>query len=194
MTTSSSRVGGSWLPNFKKEVENLLIISKMNLYSLQFLNTAFSGVVPRTFLGAVSVALPAGLIATVTQCSRVVTYHIARAILGLYVVWSFSAFRRAVKNKFGKMTGNFLVALTCTQFHILFYASRTLPNTFALCAVLLATAHWLTHSWDGFLWWAGLGVLVLRSELVILLGPMLLMELVRGKVDFKEVNYTVEPC
>ncbi len=32
--------------------------------------------------------------------------------------------------------------LTCSQFHLLFYASRPLPNIFALAIVLHALAAW----------------------------------------------------
>ena len=66
------------------------------------LNTTFStGSVPRTFIGAISVALPTGLLSYVTQCSKALTYNIARMILGFYVVWSFSTYRRAIKKVFG---------------------------------------------------------------------------------------------
>ena len=55
-----------------------------------------------------------------------------RGVLGLLVCISFAAFRRAAQQKFGKVVAAFLVIITCVQFHFLFYASRPLPNTFAL--------------------------------------------------------------
>ena len=63
------------------------------------------------------------------------TIHIdftVRGVLGLLVCVSFAAFRRAAQQKFGKVVAAFLVIITCVQFHVLFYASRPLPNTFAL--------------------------------------------------------------
>ena len=55
-----------------------------------------------------------------------------RAVLGLLVCLSFSSFRRAVEGKLGTTVGGFLTVITACQFHFLFYASRPLPNTFAL--------------------------------------------------------------
>lgn len=40
--------------------------------------------------------------------------------------------RRGVARRFGRPTALFFAILTCTQFHLPFYASRTLPNSFAL--------------------------------------------------------------
>ena len=36
--------------------------------------------------------------------------------------------------------------------------------------------------------WSGLGVLIFRSELMILLGPMLVVEFFKGKLSFDEVS------
>ena len=41
-------------------------------------------------------------------------------------------FRRALRRKLGSPTAAAFMLLTATQFHLPFYMSRTLPNTFAL--------------------------------------------------------------
>ena len=41
-------------------------------------------------------------------------------------------FRNAVSKKFGPLVGNCVVIVTVVQFHLPFYMSRPLANTFAL--------------------------------------------------------------
>ena len=65
-----------------------------------------SGSVPRTFVGALTVALPTGVVSYLSQCPKAITYSLARMVLGLYVVWCFSTFRRAVKKIFGGTVSN----------------------------------------------------------------------------------------
>jgi len=58
-------------------------------------------------------------------------FIIVRAILGLYNAFSILAFRNGVERAFGRHTANWYLILQATQFHIIYYASRTLPNMFA---------------------------------------------------------------
>ena len=51
--------------------------------------------------------------------------------------------RYAIQKTLGRLVGNAFVILTCTQFHLLFYAGRPLPNTFALPLVSSAVAAWM---------------------------------------------------
>ena len=54
-----------------------------------------------------------------------------RAILGLYNAAALIYFRTCVTKAFGRGAGLWFSLLQVSQFHVLFYASRTLPNTFA---------------------------------------------------------------
>lgn len=55
----------------------------------------------------------------------------------------------AGRRVFGPATQAIFLLLSCLQFHIPFYVSRTLPNVFAFGPVVLACAHWLdgTQVW-----------------------------------------------
>ena len=55
-----------------------------------------------------------------------------RACLGLFVLHSFRDFCEQVTWKFGQDTAKYLVLITLSQFHFMFYMTRPLPNVFAL--------------------------------------------------------------
>ncbi len=97
----------------------------------------FPGVVPRTFLGPIGLAAlsaPVGTAVSYLGMPKVYALLTARLMLAV-VLWSgFRRFVAAVEARFGRRTARCLVAVTCVQFHFLFYSSRTLPNTFASAA------------------------------------------------------------
>jgi hypothetical protein len=55
-----------------------------------------------------------------------------RLILATCNAVALVVFRRAVSTRFGCRTASIFTLLTCTQFHLLFWMGRTLPNMFAL--------------------------------------------------------------
>ena len=55
-----------------------------------------------------------------------------RSVLGCMVCLTLISFLRVVSSWLGPLVSTFAILLTMAQFHFLFYASRTLPNTFAL--------------------------------------------------------------
>ena len=55
-----------------------------------------------------------------------------RVVLGLFVCVSLIQFCSRLCTIFGRDVAVCVLLLTSTQFHFLFYASRPLPNTFAL--------------------------------------------------------------
>lgn len=89
----------------------------------------FPGAVPRTFVGSV-------LLAGVSQplVALVGFQHaqfIVRAVLGCFNAVCLVVFGRAVSEAFGKGAARWWVVLSVSQFHVVFYLSRTLPNMFA---------------------------------------------------------------
>ena len=123
------------------------------LFVLQYDHWQFPGVVPRTFLGPIAVSalsFPFVAVANALGATKFTSQYIGkhnsmlnmqlcyrlsllvRAVLGVLVCVSFAAFRRAAQTKLGPVVGVFLSLITVCQFHFLFYASRPLPNTFAL--------------------------------------------------------------
>lgn len=61
----------------------------------------------------------------------VLRFYIARGILGLINALAIIAFEDAISQAFGNIAGIWYILLQCSQFHIMYYASRTLPNMYA---------------------------------------------------------------
>lgn len=54
-----------------------------------------------------------------------------RAVLGLLNAFCLLHFRHGVARTFGRVAANWYVLFQASQFHVIYYASRTLPNFFA---------------------------------------------------------------
>ena len=97
------------------------------------------------------------------------------------VLSSLQHFRRSITHKFGSQTATWHLLITSSQFHVMFYASRPLPNIFALTLALIAASYWLRGNTGKFILASAFVILVFRGELALLLGTMLLMDLVVGR-------------
>ena len=64
-------------------------------------------------------------------------------VQGLLSVLSIGRLHEAVKNTYGASVGRAFVLQLAGQFHLPFYMSRTLPNTFALILANVAVADWI---------------------------------------------------
>ncbi|EPE06782.1 glycosyltransferase family 22 protein [Ophiostoma piceae UAMH 11346] len=116
-------------------------------------HAVFSGAVPRSFVGAVVLAglaqpllqllailpLPAA-----TTVDGSVAQLVVRGILGLGNGAAMLVLSRALAASCGRAAARWYVVLQAAQFHVLFYASRTLPNMFAFFLTTLAFAFLLT--------------------------------------------------
>jgi alpha-1,6-mannosyltransferase len=65
-----------------------------------------------------------------------------------FAVLALSRLRAAVQRHFGRPVGTAFIIFTTVQFHLPFYMSRPLPNTFALILMSLAFADWLSRRAD----------------------------------------------
>ncbi|KAJ3084996.1 dolichyl-P-Man:Man(7)GlcNAc(2)-PP-dolichol alpha-1,6-mannosyltransferase [Quaeritorhiza haematococci] len=148
---------------------DLLIHTPFNL--TEYDHFQFPGVVPRTFTGPsllwlftlplwglhrvtlYVIVLLLGSPESIPQpewlmflSSKLVLQYLARGVLGALVGLSLAVLRRAVSRQFGRDAAGWFSVLTLCQFHLMFWASRTLPNVFGLIFVNWALACWMDGS------------------------------------------------
>jgi len=111
-------------------------------------------------------------------------YFPVRTALAALVIMAWSRFYRQVKLSFGLSVAIWFTLITISQFHFIYYLSRTLPNIFALVFALYAFSYWLEQDHFKFILSSGFGIIIFRIELFIILGPMLLHSLVTKRVCF----------
>lgn len=90
---------------------------------------SFPGAVPRTFVGAVvlsGLSQPLVFLAGFRHGQFVV-----RAVLGAFNAGCLLVFKDAVAKAFGKGAARWWTVLLVSQFHVMYYLTRTLPNMFA---------------------------------------------------------------
>lgn len=165
---------------------------------------SFPGAVPRSFVGSLVIAAIAkavlfplslvGIDLMKTGSLQLTLQKLVRGILGLANGLMLIRFRDQLnqvvfierKHRRG-VTGFWFTLLVLSQFHLLFYSSRTLPNFIALPVVNFAFSKLISGDITGLTWLAFVGV-VLRLEVGILGGIIALM----SSVGFG--NYSFSFC
>lgn len=146
----------------------------------QYDHLEFPGVVPRTFFGPLFITImsfPFAMTLQCFHCNKFLTQLLVRAVLGCVVVSSIKHFKNSISKVFGNSVGNWFVIITASQYHLMFYSSRPLPNIMAFPLVMVALSAWIRGKHALLIWSSAIAVLIFRSELVIYLGIIILMEL-----------------
>ncbi|KAI1797080.1 Alg9-like mannosyltransferase family-domain-containing protein [Ganoderma leucocontextum] len=154
----------------------------------------FPGAVPRTFVGSLVLAWVSNIVLRMGSWLRIFEDKFDMQIILRMVLASANAvglisIRRAVTKRFGRPTGFMFVLLSITQFHVPFWMGRTLPNMFALLPANVALRLIIDRapnstrpSKSNIHWAIGLltfTIVVFRSELLLLLGPLALQSIIR---------------
>lgn len=132
-------------------------------------------------------------------------YFSARLVLAAFVVIAWSKLRSTLQKQLGFSFSIWYTLITISQFHFMFYMSRTLPNIFALplgknqcaidcilsniefpIAVLLAISYWLDRNNALFISLSAAAIIIFRAELAVLLGLFLLYDLSFKRITVPE--------
>lgn len=147
----------------------------------------FPGVVPRTFLAPLALAAasaPFAAFARALGLGRGWTQLAARLALGGASSACLGRVGRALDARFGRSVGGLFALLCAAQFHLPFYASRTLPNTFALLCTNVSLGLWLDGAAEPALLALVPAAVCLRAELLLWLAPLGLLCLGQRAVRF----------
>lgn len=98
-------------------------------FKAQYDHMDFPGAVPRTFIGALMLA---GISQPILWLRDGLDRQmLVRGILGAFNALSLMIYAGGVRKAFGKSVAAWFVLFQASQFHVFYYASRTLPNMFA---------------------------------------------------------------
>ncbi|KAM0529685.1 hypothetical protein ACHAQF_007289 [Verticillium nonalfalfae] len=103
----------------------------------------FPGAVPRSFVGPVMLAGISQPIVAIFGFQH--AQMIVRGVLGMCNAAALLYYAHSVKRGLGQSAARWWTVMTVSQFHIMFYASRTLPNMFAFGLTTVSSALLLPH-------------------------------------------------
>ena len=150
----------------------------------------FPGVVPRTFIGPIivsSLAYPFVVIQNLFEFDKLLSQYVARITLGALVINGLRYFRKALRSKYGKEVHVWHLGITVSQFHLMFYLSRPLPNIFALAITLYALGFWIENKMANYIVTSAAAIIIFRGELALFLGTILLMDLIVGRTSIQKI-------
>nr|XP_025880830.1 dol-P-Man:Man(7)GlcNAc(2)-PP-Dol alpha-1,6-mannosyltransferase isoform X5 [Oryza sativa Japonica Group] len=155
----------------------------------------FPGVVPRSFIGALVVSVissPAVFVMHLCHVPKVYGLLAVRIVLGSIILMTLRLLRVQfisdiqVKRKFGHHAEAFYLILTATQFHLLFYSTRPLPNVLALAFVNLTYYFWFKGNHRRTLQALIVAAVIFRCDMILLLGTIGLALLLSRSISLLE--------
>ncbi|KFM24565.1 putative Dol-P-Man:Man(7)GlcNAc(2)-PP-Dol alpha-1,6-mannosyltransferase [Auxenochlorella protothecoides] len=170
-----------WLAPFTKVEESFNVQAMHDLWNHgadleAYDHHLFPGVVPRTFLGAMSIvalASPALTALRLLQAPLLWQLYAVRACLGALSVASLHSIQSALAVRFGRLAALLFCLLTTVQFHTPFYASRPLPNVLACVLTNWGLAAWLgSTSPARVIGLFAAAVVIFRSDAALLAAPI----------------------
>ncbi|EFQ98635.1 Alg12p [Nannizzia gypsea CBS 118893] len=195
-----------WLSPFTKVEESFNIqaahdILKYGVPSLgnplpvlnQYDHVSFPGSVPRTFVGAV---LLAGVAQPVIRITGGDPQAIVRGVLWFINFLALGGFAGTLSRAFGPTTGIWYLLFQSSQFHVMYYASRTLPNMFALpittfaYSLFVACLHAqqsgrISRNYRLSLYLLTIAGIIFRSEIAVLLGTTTVYLWAQGRIGLR---------
>ncbi|XP_013192121.2 dol-P-Man:Man(7)GlcNAc(2)-PP-Dol alpha-1,6-mannosyltransferase [Amyelois transitella] len=163
----------------------------------QYDHNEFPGVVPRTFLGPIVISVLSAPLVGILHIAGINKYwmqYVVRLILALTVIGAWSRLRDALQKQFGNTFTWWFTIISVTQYHFMFYMSRPLPNIMVMPLVLLAFEGWISGRHKLFIISAGAAIVIFRSELAMLFGLFLIIDLYFKKIDIKTLLKIVIPA
>ena len=171
--------------SFNTQATHDLLIHGRDLDAYDHLE--FPGVVPRSFIGPLVLwtqTLPWSYAMRALDIPKVYLQYYVRSMLGLFNLLAFYLYVDKVAGVFGRNAAKWTVIVTASQFHYLFYMSRTLPNSFALVLSQIALSGWISNSSSLLVLSTAFCALVFRGELVLLLGLLAVHSWLGGRTHF----------
>lgn len=171
-----------------------ILYHRLNLS--EYDHNEFPGVVPRTFIGPLVISLlcsPVAWIFNLLDINKFWMQYVVRLTLALTVIATWNRLRNVLKKQFGSSFAWWFSVLSVTQYHFMFYMSRPLLNIMALPLVLLALEGWLLRKHKQFITSAGAAIIIFRSELAMLFGLYLILDLYFRKIDIMTLIKTAVP-
>ncbi|PVH88358.1 glycosyltransferase family 22 protein [Cadophora sp. DSE1049] len=158
-------------------------------------HVTFSGAVPRTFVGALTLAGSAQ--GPIRLFGDQYVQLIVRGLLGLFNALSLYNYARELRKAFGSDVGRWYILLQASQFHVIFYASRTLPNMFAFALTTMAFSIFLPvpgrnaasgqRNYSPGIFLLVLAGVIFRSEVALLLFSQLVVLLLQSQISMRSM-------
>lgn len=109
----------------------------------------FPGVVPRSFLGALGLAvasMPASFAVQMAGLPKLASLYAVRIVLAVVSWLAIVRLGRALRVREQALASRIYLLAVASTPHLCFYASRTLPNTLAMILCTTAAAYWVEAS------------------------------------------------